>query len=138
MDNMIGERLKARRKELNITQTEIQQKLGISSGNLSGIERGRVFPSASALIGLSNMLQCTTDWILKGESPNIENFVFSKNEELLLDGFRKISIEDQNELLAILQIKLDKSNSAKKAPKEPAKSTALMTSEESATIEKMA
>lgn len=56
----------------------------------------------------------------------------------LLDGFRKLTEEDQYEMLAILQIKLGKDRSVKRAPKEMVKSTRLTTSEECATIEKMA
>lgn len=138
MDKMIGERIRTRRKELNITQMEIQKELGISSGNLSGIENGRVYPSASALIGLSKILQCTTDWILKGNSLNIENCSFSQNEDFLLKGFRTLSIEDQDEMLAILQIKMEKGKTVKGEAKEMVKSSKSMTSEECATIEKMA
>lgn len=138
MDNMIGERLRTRRKELNITQMEIQKELGISSGNLSGIENGRVYPSASALIGLSKILHCTTDWILKGDSLNIENHSFSQNEDFLLNGFRTLSIEDQEEMLAILQIKMEKRKTVKGEAKGMVKSSKSMTSEECATIEKMA
>lgn len=138
MDKMIGERIRSRRKELNITQMEIQKELGISSGNLSGIENGRVHPSALALIGLSKILHCTTDWILKGDSLNIENHSFSQNEDFLLNGFRTLSIEDQNEMLAILQIKMEKSKPVKGDAKGMAISTKSKTSTECATIEKMA
>ena len=37
MNNMIGQRIKERRKELNITQAQIKNSTGISTGNLSEI-----------------------------------------------------------------------------------------------------
>lgn len=40
----IGKRIKKRRKELHLTQTEIKEKTGISSGNMSDIERGNRLP----------------------------------------------------------------------------------------------
>ena len=36
----IGTRIKERRKELKLTQLEIKERAGISSGNMSDIERG--------------------------------------------------------------------------------------------------
>lgn len=108
MDVSIGERIRKRRNELHITQTQIQKETGISSGNLSGIEAGRSLPSASALIGLSKMLNCTTDWILTGISPISENKSLSNIEEELLNGFRELPEDDRDELLCIMQMKLRK------------------------------
>lgn len=45
----IGKRIKKRRKELHLTQTEIKEKTGISSGNMSDIERGNRIPAATTL-----------------------------------------------------------------------------------------
>ena len=39
----IGIRIKDRRNELHLTQTDIKSKVGISSGNMSDIERGNRF-----------------------------------------------------------------------------------------------
>lgn len=108
MDVSIGERIRKRRNELHITQTQVQKETGISSGNLSGIEAGRSLPSASALIGLSKMLDCTTDWILTGVSPISENMSISNIEEELLNGFRELPEDDRDELLCIMQMKLRK------------------------------
>lgn len=108
MDVSIGERIRKRRNELHITQTQVQKETGISSGNLSGIEAGRSLPSASALIGLSKMLDCTTDWILTGVSPISENTSISNIEEELLNGFRELPEDDRDELLCIMQMKLRK------------------------------
>ena len=55
-----------------------------------------------------------------------------------LKGFRTLSIEDQDEMLAILQIKMEKGKTVKGEAKEMVKSSKSMTSEECATIEKMA
>lgn len=108
MDVSIGERIRKRRNELHITQTQVHKETGISSGNLSGIESGRSLPSASALIGLSRILDCTTDWILTGISPISENKPLSNIEEELLNGFRELPEDDKDELLCIMQMKLRK------------------------------
>ena len=68
MDLMIGERIKNRRKELHLTGKQIKDAVGISTGNLSDIENGKILPSSSALIGLSKVLECSCDYILLGKS----------------------------------------------------------------------
>lgn len=112
MDNMIGERIKARRKELHITLTQIKEQTDISAGNLSCIENGKYLPSAVALIELSRILDCSIDWILTGkcsisESDNISDIEHSK-DRLLLSHFHTMSSEDQDELLMIAEIKANK------------------------------
>lgn len=109
----IGSRIKQRRRELGLTQTQIKEKTGISTGNLSEIENGIKLPSASAIISLSNILQCTTDWLLKGNSPFCDNFSLSLKERQFFNDFRQISVEDQNELIEILEIKLRKTLNSK-------------------------
>lgn len=107
----IGSRIKSRRKELHLTQSEIKQAVGISSGNLSDIENGNRAPAISTLYKLSTILQCSIDWIVTGENANNTLIKISAEGELiLLDGFRQLSKDDQNELLAILQIKLQRAN----------------------------
>lgn len=104
----IGTRIKQRRNELGLTQAQVRQETGISSGNMSDIENGHKLPSAPALISLSNALDCSIDWILKGESLNRE-IVIDKRECKLLYGFRNLSKENKEELMEILEIKLRKS-----------------------------
>lgn len=109
MEKQIGQRIRKRRKELQITQTQIQQRTHISSGNLSCIENGKYLPSAVALIELSQILNCSVDWILMGSPPIAEQAKSSNNKEtLLLTGFRLLPAEEQDEFLEILQIKLHK------------------------------
>lgn len=112
LDNIsIGCRIKARRKELKLTQTDIKQSVGISSGNMSDMENGKVMPTAWNLLRLSEILKCSIDWILTGKSLVEETDIFSsqrETEKQLLTGFRELPDEDQEELLEILEMKLRK------------------------------
>lgn len=105
MDNLIGERLKSRRKELHLTLTDVHAKIGISTGNLSDIERGKYLPSASMIVSLSELYECDTDWILKGKSLISDNLVLTDNECLLLHIFRELPYADQEEVLGIISLK---------------------------------
>lgn len=117
MENTIGKRIKTRRKELNITLTQIQEKTNISSGNLSCLENGKYLPSALALIELSSILECSIDWILTGKYPNPEkeNLPVAETDEeiFLLEAFRGMSLDDREELLAIAKIKNEKGKKRK-------------------------
>ena len=110
MENLsIGTRIKQRRKELGLTQVQIKQATGISSGNMSEIENGNKLPSTPALISLSAILDCSIDWMLKGETPKRENVLLSDERDIqLLEGFRELSEEDKDELMEILEMKLRK------------------------------
>ncbi len=110
-DSTIGTRIKNRRKELGITQVDVKNATGISSGNMSEIENGNRLPSTPTLLQLSTLLQCSIDWILTGESPNLENPSFSnlRDDEIeLLTTYRKLPSDEKNEVLEILNLKVTK------------------------------
>lgn len=62
----VGGRLRARRKEVGLTQQEVAQLAGISVGFVSEIEKGNRNPSGRVLLRLAGALRTTTDWILRG------------------------------------------------------------------------
>lgn len=115
---MIGKRIKERRKELHLTQTDIKSAVGISSGNISDIENGNRTPAASTLVLLSQILQCSIDWMLTGVSPIKEENNYSISEELsdndqkLISSFHDLDERDQREILAIISYKLKASKGA--------------------------
>lgn len=98
----IGMRIRRKRKEMGITQLQIQELTGISSGNLSDIENGRKLPSAPTIIALSDALDCSTDWILKGVSRFDEKIFFSDQDLEIMDGIRDLNEHDKNVLIAVL------------------------------------
>ncbi len=107
----IGERIRNKRKELKLTQTDIKALTGISSGNLSDIENNKALPSANALISLSRELRVTTDWILKGESSNCiyesVNSTLSTDESSILSKFKHLSSSNKIRLLERADILLE-------------------------------
>ena len=62
----IGSRIRQLRGE--VLQEEVATFLGISQGQLSKIERGRLGPSADTLIRLVSRFGKSADWILTGRS----------------------------------------------------------------------
>ncbi len=103
----IGERIKSQRKKLGLTQPQIKELADISSGTLSDIENGKALPATPSLIKLSKALKCSIDWILIGEPPISEgSLVSDKRENELLNNFRMLSAEEQEEFLEILQARI--------------------------------
>lgn len=109
----LGKRIKNRRLELKLTQSDIKQKTGISTGNLSDIERGRSAPSASALCELSDVLECSVDYILFGKSRNTDKSKLSDIreqltpvQELVLSSLLELDPIDQEEILDIIEMKI--------------------------------
>lgn len=103
---------------MHLTQTEIKEKTGISSGNMSDIERGNRLPAATTLAQLSEILDCSIDWILTGKSPVSENLIspdIGEKDQKLLSLFHEISEEDQEELLMIAQLKYNRTQKSKEA-----------------------
>ncbi len=118
----IGERIKNRRLELNLTQMDIKEKVGISSGNISDIERGNRIPSANNLYLLSVILECSMEYILTGESPKSESPILSDigdSSRELLSIYNDLSEDDQEEVLMIAKMK---HNRAQKERKKDVKS----------------
>ena len=61
MSDMLGMRIKERRKQKGFTLKQVEQLTGISNGNLSEIERGIKTPALPSLIKLVNVLECSAD-----------------------------------------------------------------------------
>lgn len=67
----IGQRLKSIRVARNLKPKDVNEKTGISLGNLHSLEHDKIKPSADALIKLSELYGVTTDWILFGETKDM-------------------------------------------------------------------
>ncbi len=60
----IGERIREIRGE--VLQEELAVYLGISQGQLSKIERGKMAPTVEILVRLSEKFGKSVDWIVRG------------------------------------------------------------------------
>lgn len=109
----IGERIKSRRKELQLTQTDIFNMCGIRSGALSRIENGTSVPSIILFYKISEVLKCDMNWLMTGVSSNMKSDVFSKCEDELVKGFRQLEKDDQDEIMDILNMKLSRAKRKK-------------------------
>lgn len=62
----MGQRIKNRRKELHMKQSELAEILDISNNHMSSIENGREKPSLDIFINICTTLGVTPDYLLLG------------------------------------------------------------------------
>ena len=62
----MGRRIKLRRKELKIKQSEMAEALNVSNNHISSIETGKQKPSLDMFISICEYLNVTPDYLLLG------------------------------------------------------------------------
>ncbi len=79
-----GNRLLEARKNADLKQTDISNKLGISQPAYSNYETGTTDVPLSALYNIASILDVSVLWLM-----GIDNGEFSPEEMLLIDNFKK-------------------------------------------------
>jgi transcriptional regulator with XRE-family HTH domain len=72
----LGQRIKALRKQEQLTQKELAADVGISSGQLNKYESGLTTPAPGFLVKLADRLHVTLELLMKGtqsEGPSLKN-----------------------------------------------------------------
>jgi len=85
----IGRFIAACRKQVNLTQLQLADKLGITDKAISKWERGIAMPDTSIMLELCEILGISVNELLSGEKINMENNN-QKNEQLLLDMAKEL------------------------------------------------
>lgn len=109
MSDMLGMRIKERRKQKGFTLKQVEQLTGISNGNLSEIERGIKTPSLSSLVKLVNVLECSTDDLIFGENGSGfmgDKISVSERESTFLSALRQLDQNDQDEIMDLIEVKI--------------------------------
>ena len=82
----MGDRIKQTRKSKGWSQTKLAEKIGITSGGLSGLETNKKDTSKTTLIKLSEVLGVSADYLLTGKEGTNE---ISEQEREILDFLRE-------------------------------------------------
>lgn len=82
MNNILGMRLKNRRLSLKLTQGELGEKVGVRKEAISKWESGTRQPNPQTLKQLSDILECTTDYLM-GKAQNPNGVCYSRNDNEL-------------------------------------------------------
>lgn len=70
--NPVGERIKARRAELDWTQEQLARECGLSKGFLSDLEAGKRSVGADSLLAIATALGVSMDHLMKSKLPEPE------------------------------------------------------------------
>lgn len=65
LKKQIGEKIAEKRKELEITQTELAERAGLSQAHISKIERGIGMPRIDILMKISEAFECDICELIK-------------------------------------------------------------------------
>jgi len=68
----IGQRIRKYRKQMNLSQEELAEKIGISTTHMSHIETGSTKLSLPVLVELAENLKVKTDYLLFSQ-PKVDN-----------------------------------------------------------------
>ena len=85
----IGKFIAECRKQKNLTQMQLAEKLGITDKAISKWERGIAMPDTSIMLELCDILGISVNELLTGERITMENNE-QKNEQLLLDMAKEV------------------------------------------------
>lgn len=77
----IGSRLRAARKKCELTLKDVNESIGISTGNLSELENDIKQPSSQTLIALKKLYNISIDWVLTGEITEYNDTYFELTHE---------------------------------------------------------
>ena len=90
MDQLkIGKFISECRKQEELTQLQLAEKLGITDKAISKWERGLAMPDTSIMLELCDILGISVNELLSGEKISMENNN-QKNEQLLLDMAKEL------------------------------------------------
>lgn len=75
MINGLPKKLKAQRIKYGLSQKNVAEKLGVSPSIISGYETGERTPSVDALLSLSYLFNCSTDYLLGRKEEKQESLI---------------------------------------------------------------
>jgi transcriptional regulator with XRE-family HTH domain len=101
--SILAERIKARRRQLKLSQSEVACIAGVSQMAISRYEVGEFEPVASVLAGIAYALQTTPDWLLGfPEAPHETSLTEAEREVLHL--FRSKEPHRRSNILEIVRV----------------------------------
>lgn len=100
------EKLKARRKELKLTQKEIAEELGISFQAYSAWERGIKEPSQEKVAQLENILKVAKGYFTQIEIIRLYNSLSKQGKEKVVLYARNLAQEEQSQKVATMPERL--------------------------------
>lgn len=91
-------RIKMRRRELKLTQTELAKEANLTPAAISQFESGTRKPSFKTLSSLSDALRVTTDYLLGKAEKNYNDLLADPKINAMFKGMMKFTEKDKETL----------------------------------------
>ena len=99
----IGNRISKKRKQLNLTQEVLAEKMNVSVQIISNLERGNKSIKIENLLKLCEILNVSTDYILKGE-------LIDSDKEEAFTKLLKLNKQDYKMIEMLIDFCINKEN----------------------------
>jgi len=100
------ERIRQRRKELGMSQSELAAKARINQTTISTIELGKVDPTTSNIKMIAAALNVSLDYLILGTANKPPEREFSKQQQELLEIMQHMTEPEQEQLLGAVKMYL--------------------------------
>lgn len=98
MSDEVISRIKQRRRELKMTQTELAKEANLTPAAISQFESGTRKPSFNTLSSLSDALKVTTDYLLGKKDRGYEDLLADPRVNLMFRGMMDFTERDKETL----------------------------------------
>lgn len=98
----IGERLRWLLEHRHMKQTELAEKIGRTQASISNlVTTSTRRPNAETLLRMAAALECSAEWLVRGDGHPFEiNVIGKKAEKDLIEAFRGMDPQAQSALIA--------------------------------------
>ena len=98
----LGEQLRRRREELQMSRGELAKKLGMSLSAIGNYEIGLSFPKEDVLLKMFDALEVDPNYLFSGHFHHA--FACSEEERALVEGYRELSLRGRQTAQAMVQM----------------------------------
>lgn len=107
LDVLVGERIRKRRQQLGMTQTELAEKIDVRFQQVQKYENGQNRVAASRLWRIAETLQVTVNYFFEDIAPETdapdEHAIDSRRKRELVDLFTELSERQQAAVMSFLR-----------------------------------
>lgn len=102
---MIGDRIRELRSARRMSQTELAKAIHVSQQAITKWENGKSEPSSSAIDGIANYFNVSSDYLLERTSKKTPDKSLSKNQKLVAYSIDPgISDEERRDIIEMVKI----------------------------------
>ena len=101
-------RIKKRRADLKITQTELAKSAKLTPAAISQFESGARKPSFNTLSSLADALKVTTDYLLGKKKQSYDDLLADPRVSVMFRGIMELSEKDKETMLEFYEFLKDK------------------------------